>query len=213
MRRALLAAFVAYHALAVAVSSIPTAGSGLRRSNWADPTVQQEFTTWSALLGVDSEALQDRVYAAAVAWQGVRDVLAWPFEDYLRLSNSRQSWKMFVAAHRFPARAEVAVRSPGGEWVTVFSERDADADWMAARFATERVRASVFAWSWPSGTKRWTQACKGFASQLFAERDGIDAVRCQFVKARSPSPREVLAGEVPAGEPTLSRVVSRPAVP
>ncbi len=213
MRRLLLAAFVAYHAVAVAVSSIPSAGSGLRRSNWADPTVQEEFATWAGMLGVDGDRLQDQVYAAAVAWQGVRDALATPFQGYLRLTNSRQSWKMFVAAHRYPTRVEIAVFDPGSDWVTVFRERDPEADWMAERFATERVRASVFAWAWPSGIKRWTTACKGFAAQLFAEREGITAVRCQFVKARSPSPREVIDGAVPGGEATLLRVVQRPARP
>jgi len=209
VRRHLIAVLVIFHAAAVCASSIPSAGQGISRSNWSDPTVQGEFESWSRLLGVPSEALQDWAHEAAVAVSDARRAVLEPFDDYLDATGTRQGWKMFVGAHRFPTRAEIAVRE-GYAWTTVFRERDAGANWQAARFDTERMRASIFAWGWPSGAKRWTSACKTFAAALFAEMAGIDAVRCQFIKARTPTAAEVRAGTAPEGEAVFVRVVTRP---
>jgi len=209
VRRHLIAVLAIFHAAAVCASSIPSAGQGMSRGNWSDPTVQGEFESWSRLLGVQSEALQDWTYEAAVAVSTARRALLVPFDDYLDATGTRQGWNMFVGAHRFPTRAEIAVRE-GYTWTTVFRERDAEASWQAARFDTERMRASIFAWGWPSGVKHWTSACKTFAAALFEERSGIDAVRCQFIKARTPTAAEARAGTAPEGEAVFVRVVTRP---
>ncbi len=209
VRRFLIAALAIFHAAAVLASSIPSAGQGITRANWADPTVQGEFESWAALLGVGSDALQDRVYGWAVALSDARRTILVPFNAYLDSTGTRQGWKMFVGAHRYPTRAEIAVRE-GVTWTTVFRERDSEAAWRAERFDTERVRASVFAWGWPSGSKRWTSACKGIAGELFEEMPEINAARCQFTKARTRTAAEVRAGSVIEAEPVFVRVVQRP---
>ncbi len=208
LRRLLIAALAIFHAAAVCASSIPSAGQGISRSNWSDPTVQGEFDSWARLLGVESEWLQDWAHAGAVKLADARRLVLVPFDDYLDATGTRQGWKMFVGAHRFPTRGEIAVRE-GLTWTTVFRERDPEASWRAERFDTERMRASIFAWGWPSGSKRWTSACNTFAAELFEERPGIDAVRCQFIKARTPTAAEVRAGTVPEGEAVFVRVVTR----
>jgi hypothetical protein len=209
VRRVALALFVAFHAAAVCASSLPSPGAGLERSNWSDPTVQGEFAAWGALLQVEPGALQGLAYRWARRVQRLRNAANLPFDAYLDLTNSRQSWKMFVAAHRHPTRAEIAVRPRGGTWTTVFRERDPVATWRAERFAHERVRAGLFAWGWPSGVQRWNLACRGFAAELFSEDGRVDEVRCQFQKRESPSHEQVLRGEIPPESPVFVRVVER----
>lgn len=208
MRR-LLPLFIVFHATAIFLSSVPTPGQGLNRKNWADPTVQEEFATWANLLGVESEALQDNIYEAAKLLQNSRDAVMEPFERYLKQTGSAQSWKMFVAAHRYPTRLQIQVRE-GVEWETVFYEHDPVATWRAERFGNERMRASVFAWGWSSAARRWTSACQGFAEELYAERPALKSVRCRFLKRRSPSPEQVLSGTADEGEFVLERLVPPP---
>lgn len=207
--RHLIAAFVLWHALAMLVSSLPSPGRGMDRSYWKDPTVQAELTTWARMLRANPDTFQDRLYAAAGVVQGAKNAVYAPFKPWLKATNTTQSWKMFVAPHRFPARPEIQVRSEGGEWETVYLEGDPTATWRAERFATERMRAATFAWGWPQADSRWRAACGAFADELFAERPDIASVRCRYLKRQSPSAADVLAGEVVAERPTQSHIVTR----
>lgn len=209
MKRHLLAAFVLWHALAMAVSSLPSPGRGINRTYWSEPTVQAEMKAWATMLHADPATFQDRVYNAARALQKAKTAVYEPFKPWLVATNTVQSWKMFVAPHRFPARPEVAVRQGEGEWQTVYGEGDATATWRRERFRTERMRAATFAWGWPQANARWKAACRAFAGELFIERPDIDGVRCRFLKGRSPSPDEVLAGAIPEVSPTQVHIVKR----
>ena len=207
--RHLLAAFVLGHALAMLGSSLPSPGQGMNRSYWTDPTVQAEMTTWAGMLHADPSTFQDRLFDAAKAVQGAKNAVYAPFKPWLKATNTAQSWKMFVAPHRFPARPELQVRVGDGDWETVYLEGDAIATWRRERFATERMRAATFAWGWPQADSRWRAACGAFADELFAERAEIEAVRCRFLKRQSPSAAAVLAGKVVAEKPTQAHIVTR----
>lgn len=207
--RHLLAAFVAWHALAMLVSSLPSPGRGMDRSYWKDPTVQVELTTWAGMLHANPGTFQDQVFEAAKLVQGAKNTAYAPFKPWLKATNTAQSWKMFVAPHRFPARPEIQVRGEGGEWETVYLEGDPSATWRLERFATERMRAATFAWGWPQADARWRAACGAFAEELFDERSGVEAVRCRYLKRQSPSAAEVMAGKVVAERPTQSHIVTR----
>ena len=206
MRR-VLPFFIVFHALAIGLSSIPSPGQGLNRQNWDDPTVQGEFGAWAEILGVDTAVLQDHAFAAAKALQSTHDTLLVPFRPYLKASGSVQSWKMFVAAHRYPTRLQIQVREAKGDWKTVFYERDPVANWHADQFANERMRASVFAWGWESAARKWKSACEGFARTLYAERPALESVRCRFLKRRSPSPEEIASDTGDEGMYVFQRVV------
>jgi hypothetical protein len=119
MKRHLLAAFVLWHAMAMLASALPSPGSGLNRSYWSDPTVQAEFGTWAGMLGVESDDLQDDVYALAVQVQAGVEGVRFPFNRWLSVTNTTQSWKMFVAPHRFPTRLQLRAARAGGEWEVV----------------------------------------------------------------------------------------------
>ncbi len=209
MKRHLLAAFVVWHALAMLASALPSPGAGLNRSYWSDPTVQAEFGSWAELLGMESSVLQDDIFALAVRVQaGVEQVRA-PFAAWLAVTNTEQSWKMFVAPHRFPTRLQLRVASATSEWAVVYAEDSADALWMASRFRNERMRASVFAWGWPAARTRWTSACKGMAAELLAQRADVVRVQCRFAKMTSPSAAQVRANEEPAERWVLTQEVGR----
>ena len=203
-----VAVLVAWHALAMLVSSLPSPGRGVDRTYWKDPTVQAEFSAWARMLGVESGPLQDQVYDAAVAVQRAESMVQAPFRPWLKWTNTRQSWKMFVAPHRYPTRMELAV-SEGGSWEVVYEEGSELATWHAERFSNERMRANVFAWGWPENDRRWSAACQAFAGELFAERIEAEKVRCRFSKVRSPSASEVLAGDEAEPKWVLTHVVAR----
>lgn len=198
MKRHIIAAFVLWHGSAMLASALPSPGAGLNRSYWSDPTVQAEFGTWAGMLGVESDALQDDVFALAQRVQAAVDGVRAPFKPWLDLTHTRQSWKMFVAPHRYPTRLQLRVAGAGGQWRVVYEEDRPGAGWMAARFRNERVRASVFAWGWPAARTKWRSACAGFARDLFGEVPDVERVQCRFAKITSPSAAEVLAGEAPA---------------
>jgi hypothetical protein len=107
---------------------------------------------------------------------------------------------MFVAPHLYPTRFEIAVKRGSADWETVFEERSETATWNAARFGTERLRASIFRWGWGAYAQAYHTACEALAHELFDEDPSAVKVRCRFWKARSPSAAEVRAGVQPVGK-------------
>lgn len=204
----LRAAFVLYHLAAIAVSAAPSPGQGLRRELWSDPTVQAEFAAWSGRLGVGSEALQDIAFDLASHAHAARRVALVPFDPYLRGAGTRQSWKMFVAPHRFPSRLSIDARVAGA-WVPLFQERSATATWNARALSSERVRSQIFQWSWPTYRRRWKQACLAFGRAALDEDPAREAIRCRLYKARSPTPGQVASSAIPAGTFTSTITVTR----
>lgn len=195
-------------------SSLPSPGRGVNRSYWSEPTVQAEFQSWADMLGTDLVTFQDRLYVVAVKLQATVRAANAPFREWLRVTNTVQSWKMFVAPHRFPTRLQLRARHADGSWEVVYEEGANDAPrWRGERFATERMRAAVFAWGWPQNKKRWFSACSGFAGEYFAETTDVDAFQCRFGKGASLSAAQVLAGEPLKEEWVLERTVNRPVAP
>ncbi|MSQ01606.1 MAG: hypothetical protein EXR71_06905 [Myxococcales bacterium] len=213
MRRHLVAAFVLWHALAMLASSLPSPGRGVNRSYWSEPTVQAEFQAWADVFGTDMATFQDGLYVVAVKVQwAVRSANA-PFREWLWVTNTVQSWKMFVAPHRFPTRLQLRAQRSDRSWAVVYEEGDDAPKWRGERFATERMRAAVFAWGWPQNKKRWASACSGFAREYFAEVAEAEAFQCRFGKGASLSAAQVLGGETLKEEWVLERTVQRPTAP
>jgi hypothetical protein len=192
------AGLILAHVLAVVLSSLPSPSGGLNRKNWQDPTVQAELRAWADRFGMEPAAFEDRIYEVGVRWQGALDAVQAPVSVYEDWTKQGQSWKMFVAPHRFPARMQLQVMETG-EWRTVFQERSTEFTWKAGIFGLERMRASIFRWSWPAYQRYWKKACESLAPRLLADFPEATAVRCRFVKARSPSPEEARSG-APAEE-------------
>jgi hypothetical protein len=192
------ALFVALHLFAITAMALPSAGIGLNRRAWKDPTVQGEFTAWTERLNgwgmeLTVPELEDFLWWFASGYEEVRDAVLTPFQPYFRHTGTWQSWKMFVAPHRYPARLEIEVDTGEG-FGTVFVERSATATWMRSWLDHDRMRAAVFRYGWD----HYRTSRDAFADWVYRRAqedfDELRQVRVSFVKYRTPSPAEVRAG-------------------
>jgi hypothetical protein len=207
LRRHAVAAFVALHLFAVTVCALPSAGSGMNRAAWRQPTVQGEFAAWTRRLNglgvsVTSEGLQDWAWAVASRHEGVRDAVLAPFRPYFQLCGTWQGWRMFVAPHRFPARAEIEI-DRGQGWEKVYVARSADHTWLARQLDHDRFRAALFRYGWDHYRSPRQQYATWVSRQAAAAFPGAIRARISFVRTPTRSPEEVRRGVPPVEEREL----------
>lgn len=213
--RHVVAACVLWHAVAITLDATPDTSAGLKRAAWKEATVQDEFAAWAGILGVPEPTLEEHLWTFAVGWSQTRSTLIAPLHRYLGWAHARQSWQMFVAPHTTPSRLQIQEQGAGSvdvredaAWTTLFEERDPEHAWMAGAFGVERMRASVFRWSWPGFEASYKRGCEALARLRFAESD-TRAVRCRFYQVATPSPDQVLGGRAPQGKWVRTVVVPR----
>jgi hypothetical protein len=212
----LRAGLITLHLIAIVLVAIPAPVGGMDRSAWKDPTVQAEFSAWSARLGVSPKSLEDRVWSLANLEMGARDRITSPVWPYIDFTGTDQPWRMFVAPHRFPSRWQIQVRRAGAaadDFETVFEERSREHRWREDFFRQERVRSGIFRYSWPEYSYDAGLLCDWSASRLFEEQPDVVEVRCRFYKAPSPSPEQVLSHTEPEGHWEQEHRVRRPGDP
>ena len=197
-RAHLRAVLVAVYVAVVVVSAIPSPEGGMDRRAWDEPAVQAELGVWADRSGVTAAVFTERLWSAAQAYQGALDVVLAPVRVVERVTGTSQNWKMFVAPHRFPSRLRIEARGADTPWEVLYEARSVEAAWMRATLDHERVRASVFRWSWPGYRGTYRKGCDALARRAFAERSDLATVRCSLGKSRTPSPDEVARGDVPA---------------
>lgn len=196
------AAFVAFHLAAVTLGALPAVGpSGLDRSAWKEATPQREFQAWADRLGglglaVSPAALEEWAWGAAVRSEAARTTVLAPFEPYYAGCGTRQAWRMFVAAHRFPARLEIAVDSGSGFEVVYLARSDTRA-WRRAWFDDDRTRAATNRFAWPAYRRQRQQFVDWVAEHVARDFAEARRVRVSWLRSRTPSPAETLAGVVP----------------
>jgi hypothetical protein len=211
----LRAALIAVHLVAITLMALPNPGSGLQRSAWKDKTVQQEFRVWRgrlAALGWEMTApeFEDLLWSKATAFYKGRKAVISPFDWYYRYFGAWQSWRMFVAPHRYPARLEIAIDQGDGQWVSIYQARSETLDWNRAQMDHERLRAAVFRYGWPAYQRTWTEFATWAARGVFEDYPEAERVRLRFFKYRSLSPEEAAAGEELDGSYIYPRVIRRP---
>lgn len=189
------AAFVAFHVCAVTLAALPATNSALKRSAWKDPTVKAELSVWAARFGMEEEAFTDRAWDLAVGWYKVRTNVLRPFDPYLKLGQLDQSWQMFVAPHVWPTRLRIEERRAGGGWEPLYEEGSDTATWQASALRVERLRASIFRWGWVAYADAYHRGCEALGRRRYAEDPTVEAVRCRFAKAKTPSVEEYRRGE------------------
>ncbi|MCB9766280.1 MAG: hypothetical protein H6739_41275 [Alphaproteobacteria bacterium] len=193
--------FVALHLIAITMMAIPAPVGGMSRSTWKDPTVQTEFQVWAQRFTdwghpISTAELEDELWDFARSYIAIRNKALRPFRPYYTYTGSTQSWRMFVAPHRYPARLEIAVEEPDG-WRTVYRARDPELGWMGRVLDHDRMRSTIFRFAWKPYRRQYEQFCDWLAP--YAARDFPEAPRARvmFKKYRTLSPQEVRASESP----------------
>ncbi len=192
------AVLVAFHVLAVVLMALPAPSGGMRRSAWKDPTVQAELTAWADRLGQDHQVFEDRLWEVATAFMDLRHAVLAPFQPYYRYAGTTQSWRMFVAPHRYPARLHIDI-DRGEGWEPVYVARHPEHDWLGHHLDHDRMRSAVFRYAW----KHYRRMFRLFSDWLAIEaaRDFPEAsrIRVRYFKYKTLSPAEALAGAEPEG--------------
>jgi len=198
---AALAVFLAFHLVAITVRALPSAEGAMNRAAWRDPTVQKEMAAWSARLGHlglhrSPQALAAALYPLAQREVRVHRALVAPFHWYYDCCGTYQSWQMFVAPHRHPARLRIE-RYEGGAWHLLFREGDPRATWMARQLGDTRFRSVIFRLGWPGYRGALDHFADWIARRAAAGFPGAQKVRLIFSRADTPSPEQVRAGAAP----------------
>jgi hypothetical protein len=210
--RHVAAALVLVHLLAITLHALPSPGSGLNRRDWAQPTVRGEFEAWQgrlAAVGVELtvDELQDVVYDIARGYHHWHQGLTEPFEPYYRTCGTWQSWRMFVAPHRYPSRLQIRIRQDR-RWLVVYEARSPTAAWRARQLDQDRMRSALFRYGWG---RKYPRTWRGFvdwiARRAAEDFPRADKVQLRFASYRTRSPEEVRAGQEPRVAWHRSRVV------
>lgn len=211
VRAHLTATLVLLHLVAVTLMAIPAPGGGMARSSWKDPTVQAELQAWHQTLspllpGVDAAQFEEGLYAFASRYMKARGAVLKPFAPYYRYAGTVQSWRMFVAPHRYPARLRIEVER-GGAFETVYLARDAEADWLASHLDHDRWRSAIFRFAWKSYRRHYEAFGRWVADRAREDFPDATRVRLSFDKYRTPSPEEVREDRRPPAERILERTL------
>ncbi len=211
-RAHLRAALLLLHLGAVSVAALPSAGEGLRRSAWKNPTVRAEFTAWADRLtklglATDPDALEDTAYGFARSWHAVHLALLRPFRPYYTCCGTYQSWRMFVAPHRYPARLHVDV-DRGAGWEPIYVARSRDHRWRSRLLDTDRFRTLLFRYAWPHYRRagRYDALVRWLSRQAARDFPDGERLRVRMFTYRTRSPEEVRAGVPPSGRFRWTRI-------
>jgi len=195
----LRALLVGFHLVAVGLMAVPAPEGAMNRENWKDATVQAELQTWTHKLShigisVTVPQLEHHLWGTGRALNQQRTQLLEPFQPYYQFAGTHQSWRMFVAPHRFPAKLEVDIKEKG-TWKTIFRQNDPELAWQGQLFNDSRMRSILFRYSWSTYRKHYRQLGRWVANQ--AGRDFPDArmVRLSWFKYQTLSPEQVRANE------------------
>ncbi len=184
----------------------------MRKAEWKDATVQDELASWTQRLNgwgvsLTQQELEAHAWKIAGKWIAGRRLVLKPFAPYYRYCGTHQSWRMFVAPHRYPSRLHIDIRMDS-QWKPVYIGRDRDFDWHADWLDHDRMRSVVFRFGWKSYRESYRQFASFMARQAAIEFPEATHVRLRMYKARTPTPEEVRAGDVPVGAFRSVRVLT-----
>lgn len=192
------AILVALHLFAVTFCALPSVGSGMNRKAWKQPTVQGEFAAWTGrfnAIGIDitKDELENFLWDFASKYEQRRDKIMAPFVPYFRYCGTWQSWKMFVAPHRYPARMEIEIDSGSG-WEPVFVARSSEHTWLRSWMDHDRLRAATFRYGWEHFRGTRNELADWLAKLAARDFPEGKQLRLSFVRYKTRSPEEVRAG-------------------
>jgi hypothetical protein len=210
------AALVALHLVVVTLMALPAPGGGMNRAAWDDPTVQGEFSAWTGRLerlGVHMtvDEFEDHLWRFAVPFMSAREKVLAPFMPYYRYCGTWQSWRMFVAPQRYPARLYVEVQREG-VWTPIYVERSREYTWRAWQLDHDRVRSAVFRYSWKTYRKHWLGFSEWVLTKAAEDHPDAQAVRTRYFRYQTLSPEDAREGTLVDGTfgPPVVKKITRP---
>ncbi len=182
------AVLVALHVVAITAMALPAVPrTTAMASTWADPTVQEEIRAWAARLHLEPAMLEERARRGARHLIQARDAALAPFGPYYRHCGTWQSWRMFVAPHRYPARLEIEVKRDGA-WHTLHRAGDPNTTWHRAQVRHVRMRSTAFITAWERYADERSRLADWVARTVAAEDPNASAIRLRYWKQRTPAP-------------------------
>jgi hypothetical protein len=198
---------VAAHIAAVLVLAIPDArGVASSRSAWKDPTVQAEIAAWAERLSMDPATLETTAYDASQTWTAAVGRLRAPVRPYSDYFGVVQTWRMFVAPDRHPAKLHVDIEEDG-QWRTIHVARSDEHDWRREQFDHVRFRAVLFRYGWSRYARDYRALVGWIARRAAEDFPAATRVRVQMYGYRTPTPQEARDDAIPEGELRQTRVV------
>ena len=201
------------HVWFITLQALPAPGGGMNKRDWKSETVQGEFRAWTQRLnamGVDiqQEKLEEHLWDLATGVMKVRREALRPMYPYYKNSGTWQSWRMFVAPHRYPSRLHMEIKEDG-VWRTVYVARSTEYVWRAEQLDHDRFRAALFRYGWG---KKYGRQWRGFGDWM-AREAAVDfpnatELRLKFWSYRTLSPEEVREGVGEKGKWHRSRTIS-----
>src|SRR5207253_247465 len=94
------AAFVTFHAVAVALVAMPAPRADQKVLAVDDPRFATELRPWAQLFRMSDEAFARRAEAVREKWVDARAVVVGPFARYLAIAGADQPWQMFSTPNR-----------------------------------------------------------------------------------------------------------------
>ena len=211
--RVSVALLVFLHVWFITLQALPAPGGGMNKRDWKSDTVQGEFRAWTQRLNamgveIEQQALEDHLWELATGVMKVRREALRPMYPYYRNAGTWQSWRMFVAPHRYPSRLHIEIKE-AGLWRTVYVARSPESDWRAHQLDHDRFRAALFRYGWG---KKYGRQWRGFGDWI-AREAAIDfpeatELRLRFWSYRTRSPEEVREGVDEDGRWHRSRTLS-----
>ena len=202
--RALL---ISLHIVAVIVLALPSpGGDGMSRKGWKNPTVQAEFEAWAERLSAlglrrTPAELEERLWRFSKSYVRWHTAAKRPFKPYATYAGVTQSWRMFVAPHRYPGRLHVDIRdAPDGPWRPVQIARSREHDWRGGQLNHDRARAMLFRYAWPQYRVHYRALARWLATHAARDFPSASHVRVRWYGFRTPTPEEVRAGDIPQGK-------------
>ncbi len=212
-----VAMYVLFHVAGTVISSAPSTDGVMKRSYWKNPTVQDEFAAWSQRLqdwGIDIDAaeLEARAWRLAESWGRVHAIAKSPFRRYQSYTGTHQSWRMFVAPHRYPTRLHVDMRTAEGDWTPLYVRGSDEFTWRAGQLGNIRVRSALFNYFWNRRPGDYQKFVRWLAQRAAEDHPGAFEIRVRTYSFRTLSPDEVRRGQQPIGSFTRSTTLSAEAL-
>ncbi len=195
---------VILHLLAITLVALPAPEGGMDRQTWKDPTVGGELAAWTERLNgwsiaVTEPQLEDHLWHFSTGYMHARERVLEPFRSYYDYCGTYQSWRMFVAPHRYPTRLHIDVEEQGG-WRPVYLERDRAHDWLGSQLDHHRFRSAIFRFGWHGYEHEYNRFAHWVVGRAAHDFPEAAQVRIRLSKYRTLSPEEVRTGRRPEAD-------------